>query len=279
MQGTYYPIDSSVVPELPDAPATPDSELSLSVPDLIKACKLTRPDRRAELDGLLTRYMRKQINKQQLQVQLRLVVGRPPLRAALLSLVPTVDAMSQRRELTKRVEALAELGADGVALLRTDRYQGLLLPSACSKCGASTTLLRALGLGADPNLECPLALTLDVGKPEAMQRQLACARALLTAGASVLQAAPQGGSPLEVAQAQRAGSTLVAGSAAALVLATHDGWSRATHRYFPVAERARAVELLRLGQLLSRQPRWVGAAQAVVDVWQAEIMPQIVSWS
>ncbi len=44
-------------------------------------------------------------------------------------------------------------------------------------------------------------------------------------------------------------------------------WSRATHDLFPARARARAVELLYLGERLAVQPRYVGVHQAVTDCW------------
>ena len=36
------------------------------------------------------------------------------------------------------------------------------------------------------------------------------------------------------------------------------------------------MELLRLGQQLSLQPRFTGEGQAIVDVWISHVMPHVV---
>ena len=61
-----------------------------------------------------------------------------------------------------------------------------------------------------------------------------------------------------------------------LVLRAARPWSRESHELYPDAARERAVELLRLGQQLSLQPRFTGQEQAVVDVWITHVMPQVV---
>ena len=69
------------------------------------------------------------------------------------------------------------------------------------------------------------------------------------------------------------------GSAAALVLQAARPWSRDTHHLFPVADRARAVELLIWGHRLARE-QWFDArfpAMALLDVWVGSVIPHAVS--
>ena len=69
------------------------------------------------------------------------------------------------------------------------------------------------------------------------------------------------------------------GSAAALVLQAARPWSRDTHHLFPVADRARAVEMLIWGHRLAREP-WFDArfpAMALLDVWVDSVIPHAVS--
>ena len=75
--------------------------------------------------------------------------------------------------------------------------------------------------------------------------------------------------------AQRASA--VGGEVSELVLRAARPWSRVSHELYPDAARARAVELLRLGQQLAIQPRFAFQEQAVVDVWVTHVMPHVVS--
>ena len=60
--------------------------LSLSVPDLLQTVKnYVGTDKHEQLDEMLRRYTSKQLGKQQLQFELRVVAGRDALRQALLS--------------------------------------------------------------------------------------------------------------------------------------------------------------------------------------------------
>ena len=77
-----------------------------------------------------------------------------------------------------------------------------------------------------------------------------------------------------ITPAERAAT--VHGPASEVVLLACRPWHRANHELYPTQARARAVELLRLGQQLSSQPRFAGEAQAVVDVWIECIMPHVV---
>ena len=61
-----------------------------------------------------------------------------------------------------------------------------------------------------------------------------------------------------------------------MVLRAARPWSRDSHELYPDAARARPIELLRLGQQLSIQPRFIGEGQAIVDVWITHVMPHVV---
>jgi len=54
---------------------------------------------------------------------------------------------------------------------------------------------------------------------------------------------------------------------ASLVVAAAAPWSRKNHALFPAHVRARAAELLRLGQLLLREACFAGKEGALLDVW------------
>ena len=67
------------------------------------------------------------------------------------------------------------------------------------------------------------------------------------------------------------------GTAAFLVLEAAKPWSRKTHKLFPAPARARAVELMLVGELLSRKERFAAyGPQAVVDVWMTFVIPNTV---
>lgn len=108
----------------------------------------------------------------------------------------------------------------------------------------------------------------------------ATARALLRGGASLHAAAATGGpTPLSLARAIMLAAddaTTDDGSAAAVVLQAARPWSRDTHALFPAAARARAVELLIMGQRLSREPPFAAGAVALLDVWVGSVMPHAV---
>ena len=57
------------------------------------------------------------------------------------------------------------------------------------------------------------------------------------------------------------------------MLAAAAPWSAATHALRPARVRARAVELLLLGHALAREPRFAGVGAALLDVWEARVMP------
>ena len=62
----------------------------------------------------------------------------------------------------------------------------------------------------------------------------------------------------------------------ALVLRAGQRWSPQTHALFPVASRARAVELLLIGHRLSREPRFEAVAGGLLDAWMAAVVPHAV---
>ena len=102
-------------------------------------------------------------------------------------------------------------------------------------------------------------------------------RALLRDGADLhAAAAPGGPTPLSLAQDMREAGTVAEGSAAQLVLAAAEPWSEANHTLFPRASRELAVELQRLGYLLSRQERFNGQETALYDLWMEEVVPHVV---
>ena len=84
-----------------------------------------------------------------------------------------------------------------------------------------------------------------------------------------------GGADGKMTPAERA-AKMPGGAASELVLRAARPWGRANHALYPDAARARAVELLCLGQQLSSQPRFAGEAQAVVDLWIECVMPHVV---
>ena len=270
-----------------------------SVLSLISAVKRhVEPHLHSLLDGIIAKVQEGIINKQQLQPLLCGVVGRQALRNTLLDMFPQLEQLEKRREVGMEVERLAGL-ADTAAHIAVARYHDLSLLAACCKVGAVDGCRRLLDMGADPNADGALTHTLAIdGMAHTLassssspmhaqemtraqvvqgQGQLACAKLLLAFGAR-MHATPQwGASPLDVAERQWRDGEVLAGSAAALVITAYHGWTRRTHRLFPLPVRARARVLIRLGQLLSVQPTWAAEAQAVVDVWQGHVLPAALS--
>ena len=104
------------------------------------------------------------------------------------------------------------------------------------------------------------------------------ARSLLRAGADLHAAAVPGGpTPLSLARAMDVAGEVADGSTAHLVLEAAKPWSEATHALFPEAARAQAVELLRLGHLLSRQERFNRQETAFFDLWMGWVVPHAVT--
>ena len=94
-------------------------------------------------------------------------------------------------------------------------------------------------------------------------------------------AAHDGATPLSIARELLAGADdATPGAAAArLVLRATEPWSPANHDLFPAATRARAVELVRIGFKLSRDPRFAGECQAIMDTWRDYTMAHSVTRS
>ena len=83
---------------------------------------------------------------------------------------------------------------------------------------------------------------------------------------------------LALAQAAAAAGRAAEDTAAFLVLEAAKPWSRNTHQLFPAPARARAVELMLIGELMSREERFAAyGPQAVVDAWMTFVVPPAVS--
>ena len=101
---------------------------------------------------------------------------------------------------------------------------------------------------------------------------------LLRGGADLLAFDSGWPSPLQIAQTLAKLGHANEGTAAFLVLEAAKPWSRQTHKLFPAPARARAVELMLVGELLSREERFAAyGPQAVVDAWMAFVVPKAVS--
>jgi hypothetical protein len=107
------------------------------------------------------------------------------------------------------------------------------------------------------------------------------ATGLLRGGANIYGAARPGGpTPHSLAQAAQAVGGAKEGAAAFLILEAAKPWSRQTHKLFPAPARARAVELMLVGELLSREERFAAyGPQAVVDAWMTFVVPGAVGRS
>jgi hypothetical protein len=90
-------------------------------------------------------------------------------------------------------------------------------------------------------------------------------RQLLVGGADVSNGDDGAPTPLRLARALLAREPAHEG--ASLVVDAAAPWSRQNHALFPAHARARAAELLRLGQLLVRESRFAGKGIALLDVW------------
>ena len=78
--------------------------------------------------------------------------------------------------------------------------------------------------------------------------------------------------PLSLARAMAAAGGAAEGTAAFLVLEAAKPWSRKTHKYFPAPARARAAELLRVGQWFKRLP---SDFPIQFEVWEMFVMPHV----
>ena len=79
---------------------------------------------------------------------------------------------------------------------------------------------------------------------------------------------------LSLARALEAAGGAKEGTAAFLVLEAAKPWSRKTHKYFPEPARARAAELLRVGQWFKRLP---SDFPIQFEVWEVFVMPHMVT--
>ena len=83
---------------------SPWDNLTISIPDLISSVKgHCDHSKHAALDEMLRRYLDKEVGKQQLQLELRLVAGRASLRAALVSMIPGISGRVALRDLRRAV--------------------------------------------------------------------------------------------------------------------------------------------------------------------------------
>ena len=97
---------------------------------------------------------------------------------------------------------------------------------------------------------------------------------LLLAGADVDAAAQPGGpTPRSRARELCASGAAAPGSAAHVVLEWADPWSRATHKFYPPAVRARVAEVMLIGQRLKRSDRFI----IIIEVWEAVVVKHIVA--
>jgi hypothetical protein len=108
-------------------------------------------------------------------------------------------------------------------------------------------------------------------------RSSACAPALLVAGADVRAGDGGAGAPTPLSLAV----DRPADGRAALIVAAAAPWSPKTHALFPAAAKARAVEVVRIGWLQSRQlqRRVADASQVEVafrDAWLGHVMPHAI---
>jgi len=97
------------------------------------------------------------------------------------------------------------------------------------------------------------------------------------AGADIHAAAQPGGpTPLSRARELEAAGEAKEGTAAFLILEAAKPWSKKTHHLFGPKARARAVELMRPGELLAREARFGNEGRAMHDVWFAVVMAHAV---
>lgn len=106
-----------------------------------------------------------------------------------------------------------------------------------------------------------------------------CMRALdvyemLRLGADLhASARADGPTPLTIARAMHAAAGPALGATGRLVLIAAGPWTPASHALFPARARARAVEVLRMGHLVSRA---FGCGGALLDAWLHGVMPLVV---
>ena len=100
-------------------------------------------DKHDALDEMLRRYTTKQLGKQQLQFELRVVAGRDALRQALLAMVPQVTALGPRA-----------WGSGGNCERRRRRQERalILMPAPCRRRARATAFpvrMLSVWVGAD----------------------------------------------------------------------------------------------------------------------------------
>uniref|UniRef100_A0A7S4B4W0 Uncharacterized protein n=1 Tax=Chrysotila carterae TaxID=13221 RepID=A0A7S4B4W0_CHRCT len=102
-------------------------------------------------------------------------------------------------------------------------------------------------------------------------------RALLREGADIhARAKEDGPTPLQRALRLQQDGAAPPGSAAEMLVQAGGLWSPSTHSLFPASARRFAVQLLLLGALLARSPRFCAQSQAMQDVWLEYIMAHAV---
>jgi hypothetical protein len=103
-------------------------------------------------------------------------------------------------------------------------------------------------------------------------------RSLLRSGSDPFASNGRGGpTPVTLARQKAEMGLAPKGSTARLLLLAAGRWSPVSHELFPEPARRRAVELIRLGWLLSRQARFLGEEQALVDIWRSCVLPLAVT--
>ena len=106
------------------------------------------------------------------------------------------------------------------------------------------------------------------------------ARAMLRDGADPHAAlGPGKPTPALLAQAMADRGEAPEGSAAWLVCRAAAPWSTHTHELFAYPVRRRAVDVLRLGYLLSRLDCFEHSEEALMDAWRLHVMPHAVNTS
>lgn len=214
------------------------------------------------LSALLTDLRSKKLALRDFCKRVRLLIGGDLL-------VRTVHGLHQsecRRELARAVSAALE-GDYAV----TENHSGLCLLAACAMHGMVDEGRRLIEGGVAPDQDGGAALREAVAHGHLEFTEL-----LLGAGASVHLGSWSGG--LKKAEEMERKGQVAPESAAALVLHRARGWCPATHRRMPAPARARAVELLKLGYLLSYQPFFSTEAHAIVDLWRSCVLPHAVFW-
>lgn len=278
---------------------------TISVRALISGIQLASPGNHDALDNILTRYNANELPKTELRQELVELAGRGAVMTALTSMFPHIELASR----IQRLDRLLDVSIDPSMLLpccflgfangctRVIEAHPDAVKSAIASAALASTLYLENFTPHSGGLSMQ-ARTQHSWSPQGRELMraeghLQCATLLLNAGVRVdspveieekwkwcisdIGAHYAGLSPVEIAEKQWRNSELIAGSAAALVIAWHHGWTTHTHRLFPAPMRSRARDLIRLGHLLSREPKWVTESGAVIDVWHI-IMRFVLVW-